>query len=120
MSNGKWKLIMKDSEKKQESNLEREIIAGEWMGLCKHKVYRMRSRQGRILAVYQAISNRLDQLIKVFYEIAKEQKNLDSAKELMDEITYLRKVRDDLLQSITWNKNNIPSQIPEEVEAVIG
>lgn len=109
-----------EQKSKSESSLEREIIAGEWMRLCRYKVYRMRSRQGRVLAVYRAISNRLDQLVKVFYELAKENKTLNSAKELMQEITYLRKVRDNLLQYITWNKNTVLSQIPEEVKTVIG
>lgn len=75
-------------ESRQESTLDQEINAGEWMRLCKYKAYKRRSRQGRILAVYQAISNRLDQLVKVFYELAREEKSLKAAEKMLipDEI----------------------------------
>ncbi|MCG2691932.1 hypothetical protein L6272_03830 [Microgenomates group bacterium] len=107
-------------ETKAEFDLDREIAAGEWMRLVRYKVYRQRSRQGRILAVYQALSNRLDQLVKAFYELAKQQQTLPAAEKLMKEINYLRKVRDNLLMCLTWNEADVAPQLPEEVEEIIG
>jgi len=100
--------------------LDREIAAGEWTRLSRFKIYRQRSRQGRILAVYQALSNRLDQLVKAFYELAKENRSLGTAEKLMKEINYLRRVRDSLLVCLTWNESDVLPELPAEVEAVIG
>lgn len=106
-------------EARQESTLEQEIIAGEWMKLCKYKAYKRRSRQGRILAVYQALSNRLDQLVKVFYELAREDRSLKAAEKMLKEINHLREVRERLLFWLTWNENDIQPQLPDEVEEII-
>ena len=106
-------------EAKAEYGLDREIAAGEWTRLIRHKVYRQRSRQGRILAVYQALSNRLDQLVKVFYELARDDRSLKAAEKLMKEISYLRKVRDSLLMALTWNEEDVLPELPEEVEEII-
>lgn len=100
--------------------LSREIAAGEWMRLNRYKTYRQRSRQGRILAVYQALSNRLDQLVKVFYELARENRSLEASAKLMKEISYLRKIRDNLLASLTWSEADVLPELPEEVEEIIG
>lgn len=100
--------------------LSREIAAGEWMRLIRYKTYRQRSRQGRILAVYQALSNRLDQLVKVFYELARENRSLAASAKLMKEINYLRKIRDNLLVSLTWSEADVLPELPEEVEEIIG
>lgn len=88
--------------------------------MIRFKVYRQRSRQGRILAVYQALSNRLDQLVKAFYELAKENRSLGAAEKLMKEINYLRKIRDNLLACLTWNEADVLPELPEEVEEIIG
>lgn len=107
-------------DQRENSDLDREIAAGEWTRLIRYKVYRQRSRQGRILAVYQALSNRLDQLVKVFYELARQEKSLKAAEKLMKEITYLRKIRDNLLVCLTWNEADVLPELPEEVEEIIG
>jgi len=107
-------------EAKTESDLDREIVAGEWTRLIRFKTYRQRSRQGRILAVYQALSNRLDQLVKAFYELARQNQSLAAAGKLMKEINYLRKVRDNLLVCLTWSEADVLPELPEEVEEIIG
>ena len=109
----------KKQEARQESTLEREIIAGEWMKLCRYKAYKRRSRQGRILAVYQALSNRLDQLVKVFYELARENKSLKAAEKMLKEINHLREIRERLLFWLTWNEIDVQPQLPDEVEEII-
>lgn len=103
----------------QESTLDQEIIAGEWTRLCKYKAYKRRSRQGRILAVYQALSNRLDQLVKVFYELAREDKSLKAAEKMLKEIKHLREIREKLLYWLTWNENDVEPPLPDEVEEII-
>ncbi|OIN88047.1 hypothetical protein COW80_03770 [Candidatus Beckwithbacteria bacterium CG22_combo_CG10-13_8_21_14_all_01_47_9] len=105
---------------KSESDLDREITAGEWTRLIRFKIYRQRSRQGRVLAVYQALSNRLDQLVKAFYELARQNQSLAAAGKLMKEINYLRRVRDSLLVCLTWNETDVLPELPEEVEEIIG
>ena len=52
-----------------QTDLNNEIQAGEWQGLSKFKTYRQRSRQGKILATHQAVSNRLRQLEKMYYTL---------------------------------------------------
>ncbi len=106
-------------ESRQESTLEQEILAGEWIKLCKYKAYKRRSRQGRILAVYQALSNRLDQLVKIFYELARKNRSLKTAEKMLKEINHLREVRERLLFWLTWNENEIQPQLPDEVEEII-
>lgn len=106
-------------ESKQESTLDREIQAGEWMRLCRYKAYKRRSRQGRILAVYQALSNRLDQLVKVYYKLVREDKSIKAAEKMLKEINHLREIRERLLHWLTWNESEVQPQIPDEVEAII-
>ncbi|AKM79221.1 MAG: hypothetical protein UX85_C0007G0084 [Candidatus Beckwithbacteria bacterium GW2011_GWB1_47_15] len=101
-----------------QSDLNQEIAAGEWTTLSQHATYRKRSRQGRILAVYQALSNRLDQLVKVFYELAAQEKSLPAAEKMLKEINRLRELRDSLLLWLTWTEDAKP-QIPDEVEKVV-
>ena len=106
-------------ESAQESTIEREIQAGEWMRLCRYKAYKRRSRQGRILAVYQALSNRLDQLVKVYYQLVREDKSMAAAEKMLKEINHLREIRERLLLWLTWNENEVQPQLPDEVEAII-
>ena len=46
-----------------------EIQAGEWQRLKESKTYRKRTRQGKIIATHQALSNRLKQLETLFYQL---------------------------------------------------
>jgi hypothetical protein len=108
------------SPEESNSNLEKEIAAGEWMRLREFRTYRARTRQGRILAVYQALSNRLDQLVKVFYSLARENRSLAEAEKLLTEINCLKKVRETLLRCLTWEKRESPPELPEEVAEVVG
>lgn len=107
-------------EERGESGLEKEIAAGEWTRLAEFKTYRRRSRQGRILAVYQALSNRLDQLVKAFYNLARENRSLKEAEKLLEEINYLKRIREILLRCLTWKEREIPPELPEEVAEVVG
>ena len=103
----------------QETTFQQEIAAGEWMRLSKYKAYQRRSRQGRILAVYQALSNRLDQLVKVFYELAREDRSLKASEKMLKEINHLREIRERLLYWLTWNENEVQPQLPDEIEEII-
>ncbi|KKT75875.1 MAG: hypothetical protein UW69_C0008G0026 [Microgenomates group bacterium GW2011_GWA2_44_7] len=71
-----------------DSSLEREIAAGEWQRLKTFITYRKRSRQGRILASYQAVTNRLNQLSTVFMQVVRN--NPSGAQKLLEEIISAR------------------------------
>ena len=111
---------IEEGEGGEKSGLEREIAAGEWTRLSEFKIYRRRTRQGRILAAYQALSNRLDQLVKAFYNLARENRSLKEAEKLLEEINYLKKIREILLRCLTWKEREVPPELPEEVAEVIG
>jgi hypothetical protein len=72
------------------------------------------------LAVYQALSNRLDQLVKVFYSLARENRSLKEAEKLLGEINYLKRIRELLLRCLTWEKKENLPELPEEVAEMVG
>ena len=51
----------------KELDLDIEVKAGEWQNLRKFNAFKRRSRQGKIIAMYQAVSNRLNQLVVLYY-----------------------------------------------------
>jgi hypothetical protein len=89
----------KTSNEKQ-TDLDAEIQAGEWQALRRFKSYRQRSRQGKILATYQAVSNRLRQLELMYYRLVRDHPK--KGEKLLWEIKQLRLVQDVLLQCLVW------------------
>ena len=101
------------------SELDQEIIAGEWENLTNNETYRRRTRSGRIIAMHQAISNRIKQLEKLFYPLVRD--HPQKAEKLLAEIKRLRFLQQYLLQAYAWEEqgelHNHP--IPEELEELI-
>lgn len=83
------------------SDLDIELKAGEWQNLSRFKTYRQRSRQGKIIATHQAVSNRLNQLEVLYYKLVSN--NPEKGAMMLSEIKKLRIVQDILLQCIAWS-----------------
>ena len=123
---------MEDSKKKEEkserseetqreySRLEDEINAGEWQNLKKFKEYQDRSRQGKIIATYQAISNRLNQLVALYYKFMST--NPKQGAKLLKELRKLRFFQEILLNCLVWEpqgqleEKNVPPEIWELIQ----
>lgn len=84
----------------KELDLDIEIRAGEWQNLKKFKTYQRRSRQGKIIATYQAVSNRLNQLVSLYYKFVSD--NPIHAAKLLEELRRLRFLQEVLLQCLVW------------------
>lgn len=84
----------------KQTDLDIEMKAGEWQSLSRFKTYRQRSRQGKIIATHQAVSNRLNQLEQLFYKLARN--NPAKSAQMLSEIKKLRLIQDILLQCIAW------------------
>ena len=69
-------------------DLDIEIRAGEWQNLRKFHTYKQRSRQGKIIATYQAVSNRLNQLAGMYYKLVRD--NPTKAAKMLEELRHLR------------------------------
>lgn len=99
----------------KQSALDAEIQAGEWQGLSKFKTFRQRSRQGKIIATYQAVSNRLNQLVGMYYAFVN--KNPQEATKMLDELRRLRLMQEILLNCMVWEpagqleKDMIPADV---------
>jgi len=95
--------------------LDIEIRAGEWQNLKKIKTYQKRSRQGKIIATYQAVSNRLNQLIVLYYKFVSG--NPKEAKKMLDELRKLRLIQEILMNCLVWEpKEQLGNErIPKEV-----
>jgi len=108
-----------NQEEVSDSDLNREIQAGEWMRLREFKTYRKRSRQGKIIATHQAISNRLAQLEKLFYQLVRD--HPQKATKLLKEIKRLRQLKEYLLQALIWEEQGVfeDHQEPEELEELL-
>ncbi len=102
-----------------DSDLNREIQAGEWQRLREFKTYRKRSRQGKIIATHQAISNRLQQLESLFYQLVRN--HPQKATKLLKEIKRLRLLKEYLLQALIWDEQGVfeDHDAPEELEELI-
>src|SRR5688572_3761639 len=92
----------RSAEDKSDQALDREIRAGEWKRLREFASYRRRSRQGKIIATHQAISNRIVQLEKLFYELVRN--HPEKAEKLLGEIKRLRFLKEYLLQALIWEE----------------
>ncbi|OGH37749.1 MAG: hypothetical protein A3B44_00585 [Candidatus Levybacteria bacterium RIFCSPLOWO2_01_FULL_38_21] len=99
----------------KELDLDIEIRAGEWQNLKKIKTYQKRSRQGKIIATYQAVSNRLNQLIVLYYKFVSG--NPKEAKKMLDELRKLRLIQEILMNCLVWEpKEQLGNErIPKEV-----
>lgn len=99
------------------SDLDQEILAGEWENLTKNEYYHKRTRAGKIIAMHQAISNRIKQLEKLFYPLVRD--HPEKAEKLLLEIKKLRFLQQFLLQAYVWeeqgefDEHNIPKELEE-------
>ncbi len=101
------------------STLEDMILAGEWQMLTKNDVYKGRSRSAKIIAMHQAISNRIKELEKLFYPLVRNYP--EKAQKLLDEIKKLRSLKDYLLQAYVWDRQGTFTEddIPEELKKLL-
>ena len=109
----------------KELDLDIEIRAGEWQNLKKFKTYQKRSRQGKIIATYQAVSNRLNQLVALYYKFVSG--NPKEAKKMLSELRRLRLIQEILMNCLVWAEDvgsdsssepindSIKDTIPQEV-----
>ncbi len=102
----------------KELDLDIEIRAGEWQNLKKFRTYQRRSRQGKIIATHQALSNRLAQLEKLFYQLASN--NPQKATKLLKEIKRLRFLKEFLLHALIWEEKGEleDHEVPSELESL--
>lgn len=104
----------------KEDALDIEVRAGEWQNLKKFKAYQKRSRQGKIIATYQAVSNRLNQLVSLYYKFVAV--NPAKGAKLLEELRRLRFLQEILLNCLVWEprgqlgKNKVPQDVWELIE----
>lgn len=104
----------------QQLDIDAEIQAGEWQSLQRYRTYRQRSRQWKIIAMYKAISNRLEQLVDLYYKLVGP--TPQKGERLLIELRKLRKMQEILLQCMVWEpkgqleKDMIPLEVWELIE----
>jgi hypothetical protein len=104
----------------RQTDLDIEIRAGEWQSLNRFRSYQKRSRQGKIIATYQAVSNRLNQLVSMYYSFVN--KNPKEAEKMLTELRKLRLLQEILLNCMVWepkgelNKDMIPQELWDLIE----
>src|ERR1700694_2164972 len=81
-----------------QSALDVEVRAGEWQNLRKFKAFKHRSRQGKIIATYQAVSNRLNQLVGMYYKLVG--KDPQQGEKMLRELRKLRMYQEILLNCL--------------------
>lgn len=103
----------------EELDLDIEVRAGEWQNLRKINAYKRRSRQGKIIATYQAVSNRLNQLVGLYYRFVSS--NPKEAAKMLKELRRLRLIQEILLNCLVWEpKGQLEKDmVPEEVWELI-
>lgn len=84
----------------KELDLDIEIKAGEWQNLRKFNAYKRRSRQGKIIAMYKAVSNRLNQLVELYYKFVSIEPK--KAEKMLEELRKLRYMQEVLLNCLVW------------------
>ncbi len=103
-----------------ELDIDIEIRAGEWQNLKKFHAYKRRSRQWKIIATYQSISNRLNQLVNLYYKLVS--KNPKQGAKMLSELRKLRLLQEILLQCMIWEpkgelkKDMVPKEVWELIE----
>lgn len=104
----------------KDMDLDIEIRAGEWQNLKKFKRFQQRTRQGKIIAMYQAVSNRLNQLVVLYYKFVGN--NPKEATKMLAELRKLRSMQEFLLNCLMWepkgqlSKDMVPKEIWEIIE----
>jgi hypothetical protein len=100
--------------------LNAEIQAGEWQSLSKFNTYQKRSRQWKIIATHQAVSNRLRQLEKLYYTLVRDHPT--KGEKLLYQMKQLRLIQDVLLQCMAWEpagqltEDMVPIEVWELIE----
>ena len=89
-----------DGYSEQQMDFDVEIQAGEWETLKKLKTYQKRSRQGKIITSYQAVSNRLNQLVALYYKFVST--NPKEAAKMLEELRRLRFIQEILLNCLVY------------------
>lgn len=84
----------------KELDLDIDIKAGEWQNLRKFHAFKQRSRQGKIIAMYQAVSNRLNQLVALYYKFVSIEPK--KAEKMLEELRKLRYMQEVLLNCLVW------------------
>lgn len=116
----KENIDINENYKESLRGLEEEIKAGEWKNLMKFKAYKRRSRQGKIIATYQAVSNRLNQLVGMYYKFVRD--NPRQAVKMLEELRKLRLIQEILLNCLVWEpageleEDMIPGEVWELIE----
>ena len=96
-------------------DIDAEIQAGEWQNLKKYRTYQRRSRQWKIIATYKAISNRLNQLVNLYYKLVGS--NPKQGEKMLKELRKLRLMQEILLQCMVWepkgqlDKDMVPKEV---------
>jgi hypothetical protein len=104
-----------DGYSEKQTDLNIEIAAGEWENLKNFKTFQNRSRQGKIIATYQAVSNRLNQLVGLYYKFVGD--NPKEGAKLLQELRRLRLIQEILLNCLVWEpKGELEKHmVPKEV-----
>lgn len=100
----------------KELDLDIEIRAGEWQNLRRFHAFQKRSRQGKIIATYQAVSNRLNQLVPLYYKLVNQ--DARQSVKLLDEIKHLRIVQEILLNCLIWSREARSGSAREQDEKI--
>ena len=111
--------MSESQDPESQSSLEEEVKAGEWTRLNEFGAFQRRSRQGKIIATYQAISNRLNQLVSLYYELVRN--NPQKSVRLLREIKKLRSLQEYLLKCLIWEEEGDfeSHPVPEELMNIL-
>ncbi len=103
----------------KQTDLDVEIKAGEYQNLRRFKRFNQRSRQGKIIAMHQAVSNRLYQLTSMYYQLVG--KSPKQGEKLLLELKKLRLMQDYLLQCLVWEEKGelMQTSVPPEIWKLI-
>ncbi len=108
-----------------EQALDIEVRAGEWKQLKKQTAFQQRNRQGKIVALYQAVSHKLTMLIVEYCQYLTETEVAENPalqEKTLTELKKLRMIQDILLNSALWEcegtleKSMIPGEVWEMIE----
>ncbi len=99
----------------KELDLDIEVRAGEWQNLKRFNAYKKRSRQGKIIVTYQAVSNRLNQLVALYYKLVRDEPT--KGVRMLAELKHLRVIQDVLLNCLIWEPQGELEErmVPKEV-----
>lgn len=102
-----------------QSDLDAEIQAGEWQHLRRNNRFMRMSRQGKIIMMHKAVSNRLNQLNGLYYQLVG--KSPKQGEKLLNELRKLRLMQDFLLQCLVWEQKGEleKSLVPDEIWKLI-